>query len=105
METGINGTGLPSWLATFPAGERDRLWDAYVRGRLDERRDADQRWQAATSERAGLLEPAASITVGGVVVKRWTWRDREQHRQAVIREAHEAGVHGAGARHCRWCAR
>ena len=99
---------LPSWTAGYLTGaerQAEEDWDAYTRGRLDERRDESERWTRAAKVRPGLVEPEAGLIVDGQHVRRWTWRERAEQRRATIREAHAAGLHDAGARYCPDCPR
>lgn len=97
MDESGNIPDLPSWLDGYLVGVE--------RGRVDERRAESERWSRESRVRPGLLEPAASVIIDGQRVTRWTWRERAEQRRAVIREAHAAGLHGAGARYCPECPR
>lgn len=54
--------------------------------------EENDRWVRSYT-RSDVSEPVAFVTVGGVPVKRWTWREREAARLEVLREAHAAGLH------------
>lgn len=47
--------------------------------------------------------PRPPLLVGGVPLERVTERESEVDRLAVIREAHDAGLHGPGSFGCAWC--
>jgi hypothetical protein len=73
--------------------------EVYAAGALDgygaRCREEATEWQDQTSHR---------VFVSGQFWERPTAAAQRDGRQSVIREAHEAGLHGAGVRGCSWCA-